>query len=103
MNAQRLLELFESYAEKHGVALNPDRKRVDRIIQRLLANDDKYGQRFCPCRPVSGDTERDRLIICPCVYHLDEVRLQGRCLCELFVEKDTGAIRTDEGERGDRN
>lgn len=103
MNAQRLLELFESHAGKYGIALNPDRKRVDRIIQRLLANDDKYGQRFCPCRPVSGDAEKDRLIICPCVYHLDEVRLLGKCLCGLFVKKDIGALRTDEGERGDEH
>ncbi len=99
MNAQKLLELFEMHAGKHGIALNPDGKRVDRIIQRLLANDEKYGQRFCPCRPVSGDADKDRLIICPCVYHLDEVRLLGRCLCELFVEKERGEARPQEARK----
>jgi ferredoxin-thioredoxin reductase catalytic subunit len=87
MNAKRLLEFFESHAGKNNIALNSERKTVDRIVAKLLVNDDKYGQRFCPCRPPAGDTDKDRLIICPCVYHLDEVRLLGKCLCGLFVEK----------------
>lgn len=87
MNAERLIELFEDHCAKCGITLNPDKKRVDSIVARLLANDEKYGHRLCPCRPPTGDLEKDRLIICPCVYHLDEVRLLGKCLCELFVKR----------------
>ncbi len=87
MNAIRLSELFEEHAVKYKIALNPDKKRVKWIVEKLFSNDEKYGQRLCPCRPPAGDIERDRLIICPCVYHLDEVRLLGKCLCLLFTKR----------------
>ncbi len=86
MDTGKLSRLFEEHALKYKVALNPDKAIVGQIVERLLANDEKYGHKFCPCRPPSGDIEKDRLIICPCVYHLDEVRLSGKCLCQLFVK-----------------
>ena len=45
---------------------------------------DKHGERYCPCRIRSGDTEKDRLIICPCAYHEDEIENEGHCHCNLF-------------------
>jgi len=87
MDAAKLSELLEEHAAKYKIALNPDKGKVKRIIEKLLINDEKYGQRLCPCRPPAGDIERDRLIICPCVYHLDEVKLLGMCLCKLFVKR----------------
>jgi len=87
MDTTRLLKLFEEHAAKYRVALNPDKASVSRIIERLLANDEKYGHRFCPCGPPSGYMDKDRLIICPCVFCLDEVGLLGKCLCQLFVKE----------------
>lgn len=86
MNDTKLTELFEEHAVKYKIVLNPDKERVKWVVEKLLINDEKYGQRLCPCRPPTGDIEKDRLIICPCVYHLDEVKLMGKCLCNLFVK-----------------
>jgi ferredoxin-thioredoxin reductase catalytic subunit len=35
---------------------------------------------YCICR-----FERTKKTLCPCVYHLDELRRYGRCKCGLFI------------------
>lgn len=54
MNAKRLLELFELHADKNNIALNAERGTADRVVEKLLINDEKYGQRLCPCRHLPG-------------------------------------------------
>ena len=83
---KELLEISEKYAASKGYKLNPNQKLVDVIIKGLLRNEGKYGFRYCPCRKVSGDKEKDKLIICPCVYHEDEIKKDGHCHCMLFVK-----------------
>lgn len=53
MNDTKLSEQFEEHAAKYMIVLNPDKERVKWIVERLLVNDEKYGQRLCPCRPPS--------------------------------------------------
>jgi len=77
---------FSEYAKSQGFRLNPDEKTVDRIIKGLLANEKKHGSQYCPCRRVTGDKEQDKKIICPCVYHKDEIAKDGKCFCGLFVK-----------------
>ena len=43
----------------------------------------------CPCRIRSGDKEKDKAIICPCIYHRDEIAKDGHCHCQLYYRKDT--------------
>jgi len=85
----RLAELrkwAERVAVERGVKLNPDEKLVEVVLQGLIRNEDRYGQRYCPCRVVSGDPEIDRLKICPCAWMMDDVRVKGKCHCGLFVK-----------------
>ena len=84
---KELLKISEEYADKKGFKLNPDKKVVDIIIKGLIKNEAKYGFRYCPCRRVKGDKEEDKKIICPCVYHGDEIKKQGHCSCMLFLRK----------------
>ncbi len=84
---QELKIQSDNYAKKTGIKLNPNGKIVDRIINGLLKNKQKYGAIYCPCRVVTGDKEKDKEIICPCIFHKKEIELQGRCLCQLFVKK----------------
>ncbi|MDK2916192.1 MAG: ferredoxin-thioredoxin reductase catalytic chain, partial [Euryarchaeota archaeon] len=35
----------------------------------------------------SDDPEKDRIIICPCIYHEKEIEEQGTCHCRLFFKK----------------
>ena len=78
---------YQGYAQAHGFRLNPDRAVVEKIITGLLANEKKYGERYCPCRRVSGNPEEDKPKICPCLYHQEEIKKDGHCLCQLFFKK----------------
>jgi ferredoxin-thioredoxin reductase catalytic subunit len=87
MYKKRFMEAKKSYAEKNGFKLNPDSKVVEMVIDGLLENLENKGAAYCPCRPISGNKEEDKKIICPCVYHRDEIAKDGRCHCWLFVKK----------------
>ncbi len=75
---------YQDYAENHGYRLNPDSKAVDRIVAGLLKNEEVHGERYCPCRRVMGDKTEDKKIVCPCIYHKEEIENDGKCMCGLF-------------------
>lgn len=81
-----LTEEYEDYAKKSGFQLNPNQEVVKRLIKGLLGNEKKYGQRYCPCRRITGNKEEDKPKICPCLYHKEEIKKDGHCLCGLFVK-----------------
>lgn len=85
-NAKQLIKKYEAYAKEKGFRLNPKREVVEGIVRGLLAREKQFGEKYCPCRRVTGNKEEDRKIICPCIYHLDEIRAQGYCTCRLFVK-----------------
>jgi len=35
-----------------------------------------------------GDKEKDKDIICPCVYRVPDVEEYGSCYCNLYVSRD---------------
>ncbi len=72
------------YAEDHGWELNPDSRVLDLVIRGLVRNCKRFGKPYCPCRIRSGDPEKGQDIICPCIYHQDEVIKDGHCHCNLF-------------------
>lgn len=74
------------YAENNGYILNPDKEIYDIVIEGLVKNKEKYGKQFCPCRIVTGDEEQDKKVICPCIYHKDEIKKDGMCHCALFFK-----------------
>lgn len=76
----------KEYAEEHGWALNYIDKQLRAVIRGLARNYIRHGERYCPCRIRSGDTEKDREIICPCVYHEEEIATRGHCHCNLFFD-----------------
>jgi ferredoxin-thioredoxin reductase catalytic chain len=83
----KLIREYQEYAEKNGFVLNPNEKIVRMIVSGLLEKEKGLGARFCPCRKISGNKEEDKKIICPCAYHLEEIKKQGSCSCGLFVKK----------------
>lgn len=78
---------YEKYAAEKGIALNSNDNIVSTIISGLLKREEEYGEKYCPCRKVTGNKEEDKKIICPCIYHLDEINSIGHCHCNLFVKK----------------
>jgi ferredoxin-thioredoxin reductase catalytic subunit len=83
----KLIQEYEYYAKEHGLMLNPDREVVKRILRAIIMREKKFSCRYCPCRVVTGDKEKDAKIICPCAHILEEVETKGQCLCRLFVKK----------------
>ncbi|MFN3532944.1 MAG: ferredoxin-thioredoxin reductase catalytic domain-containing protein [Candidatus Brocadia sp.] len=81
----KIRKIINEYATYSSYKLNPDTKIVDRVVNGLLMRKVKFGHAYCPCRLVTGDVERDKKIICPCVYHVEEIERNGECHCNLFV------------------
>ena len=76
----------QEYSKEKGFVLNPDEKALERVLSGLSRNHLKFGAQYCPCRVKSGDKEKDKDIICPCVYHEEEIEESGACHCNLFFK-----------------
>lgn len=82
-----LYKKSKDYADSNGLKLNPNEKVVEGIIRGLLRNKEFKGDIYCPCRTVTGNKEEDKKIVCPCIYHKQEVKDLGHCKCNLFWKK----------------
>ncbi|GAH70615.1 unnamed protein product [marine sediment metagenome] len=83
---EELIKEYEEYAEKNGFKLSPNREVVERLIKGMLENEKKFGERYCPCRRITGNKEEDKGKICPCHWHREEIERDGHCFCGLFVK-----------------
>lgn len=88
MTPSELYDLLKKAQEPKGYFFNKDKDWVLSILQDLLVNKDRYGYTSCPCRLASGDREKDRDIMCPCVYRTEDVKEFGSCYCNLYVSRD---------------
>ncbi len=84
---EQIIKNYEEYAKDSGIQLNPNREQVKGVIKGLLNNEKNKGARYCPCRRVSGSMEEDAPKICPCAWHMEEIKKDGHCLCRLFVKQ----------------
>ena len=82
---EELIKKYQDYAKENGFHLNPDEKVVEVIARGLLGRKELFGQFYCPCRRLTGNLEEDKKIICPCIYHKDEIQKEGFCHCKLFA------------------
>ena len=83
-----LYEMLKRVQEPKGFYFNKDKKRVFDLLEALLLNKERYGYMCCPCRLSSGDRERDKDIICPCIYRESDVKEFGSCYCNLYVSRE---------------
>lgn len=90
----QLRETLRRLQEPLGYHFNADVQTTDGLIEGLIVNRRRYGYPSCPCRLASGDRERDRDILCPCVYRTPDVAEYGSCYCGLYVSRawNDGAI-----------
>ncbi|ODS35483.1 hypothetical protein BEH94_06520 [Candidatus Altiarchaeales archaeon WOR_SM1_SCG] len=78
----------EEYAKTNGFNVNPKDKVLSVVIEGLIAKQEKFGKRYCPCR-----IQRIQENICPCVYHKDEIKKDGECHCQLFVRQKKSKLK----------
>jgi len=91
MNVEQLYEVLKKVQEPQGFFFNKDKQRVFDLLQGLLTNKSRYGYMCCPCRLAAEDRERDKDIICPCVYRGPDVADYGSCYCNLYVSREWNA------------
>ncbi|MGD9022722.1 MAG: ferredoxin-thioredoxin reductase catalytic domain-containing protein [Deltaproteobacteria bacterium] len=85
---EELHAMLKKVQEPKGYYFNKDKERVSDLLEALLVNKERYGYMCCPCRLASGNPERDKDIICPCVYRTPDVEEYGSCYCNLYVSKE---------------
>lgn len=88
MKPAELYDLLKKAQEPKGYYFNKDKEWVLSILSDLLVNKERYGYSSCPCRLATGDREKDRDILCPCVYRAQDVKEFGSCYCNLYVSED---------------
>jgi ferredoxin-thioredoxin reductase catalytic subunit len=88
MKPAELYDLLKKAQEPKGFYFNKDREWVLSILSDLLVNKERYGYSSCPCRLATGEREKDRDILCPCVYRAQDVKEFGSCYCNLYVSED---------------
>jgi len=78
------------------MALQPDEALRRHVLRGLARNLVEHGRAYCPCREVAGDRAVDRVNICPCRTHRDEIARFGECECGLFVAPEGGRTGREE-------
>ena len=86
--AEQLYEMLRPIQEEKGYYFNEDHERVLELLAALIVNKARYGYMSCPCRLASGDRDKDKDIVCPCVYRAPDVEEYGSCYCNLYVSKE---------------
>lgn len=85
---QEIYNRVRDFTEGKNFTLNPDDDVVKRVVKGLARNNEKKGKEYCPCRLVTGNPEMDDKIVCPCIFHQDEIDEKGACHCQLYVKSE---------------
>ena len=81
--------MFVELVAKHqGWELVRDKEHLQVLIEGLTTNWNRYGYFSCPCRLADGIREKDKDIICPCVYAKPDLEEFGHCYCGLYLTKE---------------
>ena len=83
---QSLLKQSKEYTKSKGFGLNKNETVLNAVIAGLARNAGEKGKPYCPCRVLTGNEEEDNKNVCPCVFHLDEIKQDGHCKCQLFFK-----------------
>ena len=94
METEKLYEMLKKSQEAKGYFFNKDKNRVMELLEALIRNKERYGYMVCPCRLAAEDKEKDRDILCPCLYREADVREFGSCYCNLYVSEQWNEDRT---------
>ncbi len=88
MDVEELYNMLRKTQEPIGYFFNKEPEVVRDLLSSLLTNKERYGYMSCPCRLASGERDKDKDIICPCIYREPDVKDYGSCYCNLYVSKD---------------
>jgi len=90
LNKGQFRAAIEQLSEKREFQVNPDNERVAQLLEGLFNNEKNHGLKYCPCRMIEKDFERDLQLICPCNFLIHETykdKKEGECWCSLFKKR----------------
>jgi ferredoxin-thioredoxin reductase catalytic subunit len=87
-NKDKFLEAIEKFTENNEFQVNPDKEKVDMLLEGVFSNEKNHGLKYCPCRLITKDFKEDLLLVCPCNFIVhDTYKEKGECWCGLFVRR----------------
>jgi len=87
---EKFLEAIEALAAKNEFKVNPDREKVNLLIDGVFNNEQNHGLKYCPCRLITKDFVEDLKLVCPCNFQIHETykdKEDGECWCGLFIRR----------------
>jgi ferredoxin-thioredoxin reductase catalytic subunit len=90
MDRENFRESIESLTEKNEFQVNPDKEKVNMLIEGIHNNEKNHGLKYCPCRMITKDFNEDLKLVCPCNFLIHETykdKKEGECWCGLFIRR----------------
>ncbi|MFA9452440.1 MAG: ferredoxin-thioredoxin reductase catalytic domain-containing protein [Candidatus Aminicenantaceae bacterium] len=81
---------IQIFAAPKEFQVNPDQERVDLLLEGMFNNQANHGLKYCPCRMIEKDFEKDLTLVCPCnflTHHTYKDKEHGECWCGLFIKR----------------
>jgi len=88
--SEAFLRAIEAFAAKNEFQVNPDKEKVETLLEGIFNNETNHGLKYCPCRLRTKDRTEDLKIICPCNFLVHETYKgleKGECWCGLFLRR----------------
>jgi ferredoxin-thioredoxin reductase catalytic subunit len=89
-NKDDFLKAIQIFAQGNEFVVNPDRAKVDLLLDGIFTNERNHGLKYCPCRLMSKEFDEDLKIVCPCNFLIHETYKgvdKGECWCGLFIKR----------------
>lgn len=90
MTPTEFLKFIEEFTEKNEFSINPDKEKVQMLLEGIFNNESNHGLKYCPCRLIIKNFEEDLKLVCPCHFLIHETykdKENGECWCGLFVRR----------------
>ena len=84
---EEALHYAHQVAGHRGWVVNPDGRLLKPLLQGLVDQSQRWNLPLCPCRDVD-DVEKNRDIVCPCIYAAPDIAEHGQCYCGLFLSPE---------------
>ena len=90
IDKDKFQKAIKTFAENREFQVNPDNEKVNMLIEGVFECEKNHGFKYCPCRLIEKDFEKDIKLICPCNFLIHETYIDkddGECWCGLFVKR----------------
>lgn len=90
IDKNKFRKAIEKFVENREFQVNPDKEKVNMLIDGVFECEKNHGFKYCPCRLIEKDFEKDVKLICPCNFLIHETfkdKDDGECWCGLFVKR----------------